>query len=245
LGTATPSPDLPVDEAVTPGAPAINTTRNTTSAAPTSSVPDPESDQSDVYVSDLDSDLELESLVPTYLKIKGKLYEIDPHLVESTTRKPARGAKPKRSVPVPKQTPAVRKLLSQLQQLTSDALFDEYAAEAQWPTKRNQIAQSQAEKRQQMESHPKDPEPKNKDTRAESLVMKETESTPTAASQSLNSDEDETGMLGDMFSAIPDRTSTTKTASNATGTENVVLRDFGKMSGVSPRKVLEEAVRSR
>jgi ATP-dependent RNA helicase DHX29 len=184
--------------------------------------------------------------VPTYLKIKGKLYEIDPQLVESTTRKPTRGTKSKKPTPTPKHTPAVHKLLSQLQQLNSDPLFDEYAAEAQWPAQRNQIAQSQAEKRQQTDTETKDPELKGKeDKRDESPVVKEAESTPAAVSESTNGDEDDTDLLGGMFSAIPDQAPITASAANTSSAENVVLRNFGKVSGVSPRKVLEEAVRSR
>jgi ATP-dependent RNA helicase DHX29 len=139
----------------------------------------------------------------------------------------------------------VRKLLSQLQQLTSDALFDEYTAEAQWPAKRNQIAQSQAEKRQTEETRHKDSGPKEEDSMSESSLVKEAEPTPTFAAQSINGDEDDADLLGDMFSAIPDQASATDSAPNAASAENVVLRDFGKVSGVSPRKVLEEAVRSR
>jgi ATP-dependent RNA helicase DHX29 len=185
--------------------------------------------------------------VPTYLKIKGKLYEIDPQLVESHTRKPPKGAKSKKLAPVPKQTPAVRKLLSQLQQLTSDALFDEDEAEAQWPAKRNQIAQCQAERRQQKEARSSDPEPKQEDRNVDSPILTEAKPTPVAAPQGIDGeDEDEdTDFLGDMFSAIPDQTPTPGDTPNAASTENVVLRDFGKMSGVTPRKVLEEAVRSR
>jgi ATP-dependent RNA helicase DHX29 len=202
-----------------------------------------ESDQSDVYVSDLDSDLELDALVPTYLKIKGKLYEIDPQLVDSNPRKPTKGAKSKKSAPIPTQSPAVRKLLSQLHQITSDALFDEDVAEAQWPAKRNQIAQNQAEKRQQKHTQSPNQELRQENAHVEPAVSPEVALTPPAASQ--DAAEDEVDLLGGMFSAVPDQTAPTDSTPDAASAENVVLRDFGKVSGVSPRKVLEEAVRSR
>lgn len=202
-----------------------------------------ESDGSDVQVSDLDSDLELEELIPAYLKIKAKLYTIDPQLVESTSRKPIRGTKLRQVVPPSAQTPGVRKLLAQLQQLTSDALFDEDNAEVQWPAKRNEIAQEQATKRQQDEARhtwtEKEPEGTPIEVEAEEISVVATEDASPI-------DDDNNSLLGDMFSATPDQPADRQsTSTGGSSTENVTLRDFGKGSGVTPRKVLEEAVRSR
>ncbi|RMZ69396.1 hypothetical protein GMOD_00006195 [Pyrenophora seminiperda CCB06] len=232
----TPPPEPPAKGAAAPGP----------SKSPASSLLTPaESDQNDTYVSDLDSDLELDELIPAYLKIKGKLFEIDPQLVDSTTRKPTKGAKSKKLAPVPVQTPAVRKLLSQLQKLTSDALFDEYQAEAQWPAKRNQIAQSQAEKRQQNGTQPVIAQSQLEDAIVDPPVTDESEAPFPAPSKSANEGEEELDLLGGMFSAVPDAEPTPEASNDGATTDNVVLRDFGKSSGMSPRKVLEEAVRSR
>lgn len=235
---ATPPPGPPVKEA----------TASKPSNLPANSLPRPaEPDQDDTHVSDLDSDLELDELIPAYLKIKGKLFEIDPQLVDMTTRKPTKGAKSRKSAPVPVQTPAVRKLLSQLQQLTADALFDEYQAEAQWPAKRNQIAQMQAEKRLQNGAKPVMAQNQEEDAVVDTPVKEVAEVPPLPASRSENEGEDDADLLGGMFSAVPDATPTPtpKTRDGGATTANVVLRDFGKSSGMSPRKVLEEAVRSR
>lgn len=204
-------------------------------------------DSSDVQVSDLDSDLELDDLIPTYLKIKAKLYELDPQLVESTSRKPTRGAKAKKSVLLPKQTPTTRKLLAQLQQLRSDALFDEYEAEARWPAKRNEIAQIQATKR--LHSEPRSASPDaEKNTIA---IAPKADADPKAAvasgtgsdGEALGSDEDV--LLGDMFSTVSDAPAAQPAPSDTINSRDIILRDFGKVSGLTPRKVLEEAVRSR
>ena len=204
------------------------------------------SDDSNIDVSDLDSDLELDELIPAYLKIKGKLFEIDPQLVDAPARKSQKGGKSKKSAPPPPQTPAVRKLLSQLQQLTSDALFDEDQAEAQWPAKRNQIAQSQAEKRQRQDAQPNGSQVQ--DEAASSDIPKSVKPEATAASSKPPSEhdgEDDADLLGGMFSAVPDASPAPESTSNGSSADNITLRDFGKMSGMSPRKVLEEAVRSR
>jgi ATP-dependent RNA helicase DHX29 len=173
------------------------------------------------------------------------LFEIDPQLVDASTRKP-KGGKSKKTVPVPTQTPAVRKLLSQLQQITSDPLFDEYKAEAQWPAKRNQIAQSQAEKRQRTDSKSGDSQVQDKDVTLELSVSAKVEAAPApAASSTEHEGEEDADLLGGMFTAVSDATPASENTSNGVSSDDIALRDFGKMSGVSPRKVLEEAVRSR
>lgn len=207
-----------------------------------SSIADSKPEQIDVDVSDLDSDLELDELIPTYLKIKGKLYEIDPSLVETTLRKQTKGSKSKKGSPSQyTQSPAVRKLLSQLQRITSDALFDERDAESLWPAKRNQIAQDRATKRQELEtrssaSDEESPAP------VEKVVPNSNSTTPVMEPVEA---EDEGDILGGMFSAVPDDASPQQAEDKDTITENITLRDFGKSSGMTPRRLLEEAVRSR
>jgi len=204
------------------------------------------SEQIDFDVSDLDSDIELEDLIPTYLKLKGKLYEIDPSLVEATTRKQTKGRKgknaPTNQIP---QSPTVRKLLSQLQKITSDTLFDEYEAELQWPAKRNQIAQEKATRRQEQTDGNLT---QNGDGSEATIAVDPPMVSQTASSTTIadsGEGEDEGDLLGGMFSAVPDVLDTSKAEDKSTATENVTLRDFGKSSGLTPRRLLEEAVRSR
>jgi ATP-dependent RNA helicase DHX29 len=195
-------------------------------------------------VSDLDSDLELDELVPAYLRIKGKLYKLDPGLVETTTRKQPKGAKAKKaSTAQTQQSPAVRKLLSQLQQLASDALFDEREAEAQWPAKRNQIAQEQATQRQEQDHQHTNSDQEGAPTAQVPVVKPK----PDSLQPAVESDEaeEEFDILGGMFSAVPNEPEPRQAESEDAGSENVILRDFGKSSGLTPRRLLEEAVRSR
>lgn len=182
-------------------------------------------------------------MVPTYLKIKGRLYEIDPELVEANSRK--KGSKGKKAPPAKTvQSPKVRKLLSQLQQLQSDTLFDDHDAEAQWPAKRNEIAQKQAAKRQQGVTQAKAPETPREDMTAVISSPKE-EAQPVTNGGAADDIMAEADMLGDMFSAIPDEPTSDDVPAESTETGSIVLRDFGKQGGVTPRRCLEEAVRSR
>ncbi|KAF1848329.1 P-loop containing nucleoside triphosphate hydrolase protein [Cucurbitaria berberidis CBS 394.84] len=242
----TPVPDTSINEALTQEMKDPKASKTPTSLVHTPSIPTPvDSESGDVYVSDLDSDLELDDLVPAYLRIKGKLFEIDPQLVDANSRKQTRGAKSRKPASMPNQSLAVRKLLSQLQQLTSDALFDEYEAEEQWPAKRNQIAQVQAAKRLEKESPPTANKKQHGNVPEIPIVLTEKEPILAVNTADVDGSEDDTDLLGAMFSAIPDQPVTKQPALDDINAENVVLRDFGKVSGVTPRKVLEEAVRSR
>jgi ATP-dependent RNA helicase DHX29 len=224
---------------------ASNGVDNSQTAQAQSPTPEKQStDQVDVDVSDLDSDIELDELIPTYLKIKGKLYGIDPDLVETAARKHSKSANGKKGSPHQvTQSPATRKLLSQLQKITSDALFDEWEAEAQWPTMRNQIAQDRAMKRQEHESEPKtEGEVEEHIAVIPSIISKPNQlsTTPDASGS-----EDEADLLGGMFTAVSDVIDTRPVDNKDTTTDNIALRDFGKSSGLTPRRLLEEAVRSR
>lgn len=182
-------------------------------------------------------------MVPTYLRIKAKLYEIDPELVEVNPRK--KGSKGKKGTPAKTvQSPQVRKLLTQLQQLQSDTLFDDREAEAQWPSKRNEIAQKQAAKRQQETSKSQAPDDRQEDVTSVESAPKQ-EAPPAPNGGDADDIMAEADMLGDMFSAIPDEPASDDVPAEPAEAGNVLLRDFGKQGGVTPRRCLEEAVRSR
>tara|TARA_R110002003_G_scaffold2027_6_gene23919 strand:+ start:40265 stop:40927 length:663 start_codon:yes stop_codon:yes gene_type:complete len=204
---------------------------------------EPDARQIDLDVSDLDSDLELDDLIPTYLKIKGKLYDIDPSLVDSAARKNPRGTKGNKACASgATQSPPVRKLFSQLQQITSDALFDEYEAEAQWPAKRNQIAQEKAAKRQEQE--PAADGEKQRRGGAAPIAPAVHNPNPSPPAEPAGS-EDEGDILGGMFTAIPDGPELPQPFATSGSSDSISLRDFGKSSGLTPRRLLEETVRSR
>jgi ATP-dependent RNA helicase DHX29 len=199
----------------------------------------------DVEVSELDSDLELDELVPAYLKIKGKLYEIDPSLVETAPRKQKGPKARKANLAQPNQGPAVRKLLSQMQQINSDALFDEREAEAQWPAKRNQIAQDKANRRQVDDDRILTPNKLEESSGASATLKLASQPDQTDLPVDSVDTDEEADILGGMFSAIPDQPDSNQHESATGLAENIKLRDFGKSSGLTPRRLLEEAVRSR
>jgi ATP-dependent RNA helicase DHX29 len=123
--------------------------------------------------------------------------------------------------------------------LESDALFDEIEAGAQWPAKRAEIARNKAAERQQQPAgtaNPSNAEPVSPAPRKTPAWKKAIQ-----ASDSEDKSDDEDALLGEMFSAVPDSAPTASEPS----TSDVVLKDFGKQTGVPPRRVLEEALRAR
>jgi ATP-dependent RNA helicase DHX29 len=229
--------DLPASRGSENQASVIPTPNSLSTTQPTST----ESDHNEVFVSDLDSDLEPDQLIPTYIKVKSKLFELSPDVVDAPVRKQAKKGKGKgpKILDAPK-SPAVRKLMSQLQQLESDALFDEQEAEALWPEKRNEIAQMKATQRISAPTLPKEENVGSKQESTKAVAMKQPD--PSAADASSDEDSE---MLGDMFSAIPDNVTSTDIKDKNETSEKIALRDFGKQTGMSPRRVLEEAVRAR
>lgn len=192
----------------------------------------------DAAVSDLDSDLEPDQLIPTYLKVKSKLFEIDPESLDAKPRKAPKTAKGRNDRTTPISSATVRKLQAQLQQLESDALFDRDEAEALWPARRNQIAQDKAAQRNAQKEHAGHPE--SEDSVSPPSPSGSIPNPPSHTADDLENAEDEE-MLGDMF-AVPSEP-TAETAPMDEG--NITLRDFGKLSGLSPRRLLEESVRAR
>ena len=190
----------------------------------------------------MDSDLELDELVPSYLKVKSKLYEIDPQLVESTSRPRQKNTLHKNAEQ--SHNAVVRKLLSQLQRITSDVLFDDREAEALWPALRNEIAKQKALQRQENLASSKLERNPQEDHGPSLAVSNQRESQSFKETVDAVAGEDEDDLLGDMFSAVPNEVSV-PAGTEGTSSQNVVLRDFGKESGTSPRKLLEETIRSR
>jgi ATP-dependent RNA helicase DHX29 len=182
----------------------------------------------DFEVSDYDSDVSPEELADIYVATKSRLFGIDPQLADATSARKRTKSQPGIATP---RSGGVRKLTDRLQQIVSDTLFDKDDADRKWAVERIKLARERALQRRLIESQ----ETSGSDTDRQSA----SEPPPPVVTDSSNNSDD--GILGDMFLA-PDEASTTRLSD---GTGLVTLRNFGKATGFNPRRLLEDACRAR
>ncbi|KAH0543279.1 hypothetical protein FGG08_002342 [Glutinoglossum americanum] len=212
--------------------------------------------------SDQESDLEPDELISSYLSIKSQLYELQPHLIRSFPRtRKSKLPRSNHSADESSTTPEIKRLLNKLKKIESDVLFDQHEADAQWTDKCIEIERENA-MRKELGLHPA------KIRSTADLSLGAADEIPQAP-QGLNpvspgsayaeygieddedgSQDDDVGMLGELFTSLPETLvdpltgSSSMVMSTAKG-PRVIIREFGKWTGVSPRRVLEEACRSR
>lgn len=185
-----------------------------------------------------DEDIEPDQLLPFYLETKTKLFEIQRPRQDTTKRK---GNKDKAESSM---DPEEALLLAKIERVEKDVLFDKYVAENQWRAKKivleKEYAATKAEerKREAPQEEPAADEPDDVNAEAERI-----------AAEILAEDSDD-GFLADMFASLPVSevdpvTGKTNTVVNGADGSKVTVRDFGKWTGVTPMRVLEEACRSR
>lgn len=135
-------------------------------------------------------------------------------------------------------------MLAKLERVEKDVLFDKYVAENQWRNKRitleKEFAAAKAE--QKKKEAPPEPAPSEEvdDVTAEAERM---------AAEILAEDDDDEA-LADLFASLPVNevdpvTGKSNTVMNGADGSKITIRDFGKWTGVSPMRALEEACRSR
>ncbi|KAF2839488.1 ATP-dependent RNA helicase A [Patellaria atrata CBS 101060] len=206
----------------------------------------------DIEVSDLDSDLEPDELLSTYLKIKSRLFDINPEFGEDQASKVTKSKRKSQGTSVSSvpSSPGISKLLRQLQQIETDILFDKDEAQALWIPKRNLLAQ---EKTARMKLNLDIRKKSSQQNTPQNCVANNVPQDPPSVDElpvhsgTLTDEEDLVGM-SDMFGAGMEITETSHEDTNPGNSKSkgVTIRDFGKSTGgLSPRRVLEEACRSR
>ena len=191
--------------------------------------------------SDSDSDVEPEQLMRKYLELQSRLHDISPELTEGGARRQRRG-KSKHAVVDGDMDSSKKRRIERIQakihRIKSDLLFDEDEANGRWADIRIDLAQEAAERKRLG-------------------IRNDTEQKATPTIQSDNhlaksqEDHDDTDdMLSGFFSSLPETITDPVTGSSIIRTSsqegrNVEIRDFGKWTGMSPRRALEEACRAR
>jgi ATP-dependent RNA helicase DHX29 len=195
-------------------------------------------------VSDLESDLEPDELLSVYLRTKANLYELEPDADE--LKKTKRG----RSVPGPAPRSARgRKLHMKLRKIESDMLFDLPQAEAQWMEKKIVLSREAAERRKlQLPSsgsaNSGRTSPMDCGAQSQNGVSDEAEKLGLELLQE-SQDQDGDDMLSGMFSSHPGPHDSPIGSASSGEATNVTIRDFGNVTGMNPKRVLEEACKAR
>ncbi|MCJ1397878.1 hypothetical protein MMC11_001074 [Xylographa trunciseda] len=220
------------------------TESTSTSSAPvqTSTEPPPKAPVSEV-VEDPDEDLEPHEILNRYLDLKTRVHERRPDLTQPTVRR-GKGVKNK-SAPAPvveKADPETLKLLRRIRKIESDILFDLEEAREKWSDLRVTFMQRDAERRKLGITD-------------ETKTTSDNVATPTTDDKDLIETTGGTNpnadlALEDFFASLPEPSTDNETGRNvmtvvSVDGVSVTVRDFGKWSGVGPRRVLEEACRAR
>ncbi|KAL8938001.1 MAG: hypothetical protein Q9216_004129 [Gyalolechia sp. 2 TL-2023] len=195
--------------------------------------------------SDADSDLDPDTMTERYMVLQTRLYELDPErdVIKSKalSSQAARPNTQRRGL-----QPQISKILRRLERLTSDILFDRYEAEQKWTEKRNGLVQAAAQrKRLQL----------NERAASDTASPERRDDQISAANQSgeaadTSREDDEAVALGDFFSGLPefadtDICGTSNLNVSGAARKSTNLRDFGKWSGISPRRTFEETCKAR
>jgi ATP-dependent RNA helicase DHX29 len=171
------------------------------------------------------------SLVPRYVSLQSRIYKIQPSLFNGS-----KGKKPKQTVSSgnSEAEAAVAGLRRKLARLQKDILFDEHLAEERWQEELANLRLETAETWRQNLGSSTSNGPAQQAPRVPKQDRPESE------------EENEDGLLGNMFSLELENAGAEGPAQppGETNTETK-LRDFGRTTGVNPRRVLEDACKAR
>jgi ATP-dependent RNA helicase DHX29 len=208
-----------------------------------------------VEVSDIESDMEPDELISVYLATKARLFDLDPEGEGGMAKK--KQGKNQKGLPLTKPVPGrgQKKLQARVQRIESDVLFDKREGEAQWNEKKIDLTREFSERRKwQLQ---RDEEPKTQEANANGsantagstleTISDEAERLGQELLREAEAMGDDDDMLGGMFGALPgsEEKPTSGDSAGVVHSQNVVVRDFGRLTGMNPKRVLEEACKAR
>lgn len=198
--------------------------------------PDEKSPATDNESDDIDECVEPETLIKKYISLQSRILQLQPDFSLHQHKNSKFRQNQLNIHPIPK----VARLLAKVHKIQSDVLFDEDEASLLWMSVRNQYARESAERKKYE---------LDKKIQVESAAA--VKSSSRDASVDGRGDEDEPfDIMGDLFSSLPEITSDPTTGASSLvgrdlGGHTITIRDFGKWSGINPRRVLEEACKAR
>jgi ATP-dependent RNA helicase DHX29 len=199
-----------------------------------------------------DSDIDPDDLLPIYLECKTKLFQSQQ--IDSkggASRLSSRSNPPASHKRTGTADPGLAKVLRKISRIEDDVLFDKYIADQQWEIRRIQLERDAAARRNaalSLESSAAPSPLRETPDDSDDEVSKEAAKIGAAMLEEESSDDD--AALADLFASLPVNevdpiTGKSTTVVNSSNGVKVTIRDFGKWTGVSPTRVLEEACRAR
>ena len=180
----------------------------------------------------LDQDVEPHELSDRYVKLKTLLHERRPDLTEVQPR-PKKKVKGRPPEPPEKPGLNVSRLLRGIARLESDMLFDLEEGRRLWAEARLRLLKEEVAKKREIAKKPPALELQGEGKECEDPAMP------------IPEPEEGPGLdLGDFFASLPEETSNGMVITSEEG-ESVTIRSFGKWSGVTPRRVLEDSCKAR
>ena len=208
-------------------------------------------DLSSAVESDVESDIDPDQLMSTYISTKSQLFQQRPDLVTSQTSKMnSRSSNLSNDRSNTSLSPSLNKLRQRLQRIESDVLFDQREADEIWKTKQiHHLREDVARRKLHLDERKGDKSDTSSLSRDNSLESsnisreKNNEDSPDLVAEIM----DETDMLGSLFAAVPndDVVGLETKAQNKETPTAITIRNFGKSSGMNPKRILEEACRAR
>ncbi|RCI08563.1 hypothetical protein L249_4778 [Ophiocordyceps polyrhachis-furcata BCC 54312] len=193
-----------------------------------------------------DDDIEPEDLVPEYVATMSQLLLLSRGRVPDNTEQHQDQADDDSSL-------ETAKLEAKLRKIEGDILFDKDVAEQLWKAERVVLEKQLAATRRHNQNAARE-KPKTSPPAADVKPLEDDNVAAEAermAAEILadNADDGFDGVVG-LFESLPQnevdaQTGKTQTVINSSGGTRVEIRDFGDWSGIQPRRILEEACRSR
>ncbi|KAJ5946763.1 hypothetical protein N7454_003602 [Penicillium verhagenii] len=180
---------------------------------------------------DSDSSVDPDSMVPEWLDFQTKLYGLQPELFDRS----GKGKKGRGSAPNQSEDPEVAKLQRKIAKIERDVLFERREAEYIWQQKLEDLRKDAAFLRR----------PAEKKKEVEVVNQEQEPEDPNLTVPSLEEMDEADGLLGGMFENEAEKSGSVLGLAPPENGAKITLRDFGRSTGLSPRRVLEETCKAR
>ena len=181
---------------------------------------------------DSDSSVDPDDMVPEWLELQTRLYSLEPDLFD----RPAKGKKG-RGAANTAEDPEAAKVQRKIAKIERDVLFEHREAEYIWEQKLDELRKDATFMRRPVDM-------KKKNAPIEEETQPKPEFTEEIDPSLLEIDGMEDA-LGDMFKADTEEPGSILGLPTPEDQSTFTMRDFGKSTGLTPRRVLEETCKSR